>query len=75
VDARERGSLRFRILLDGEQVFESSELTGRDSPETIRIDLRQKQSLTLIVDFGRDGDVLDLAVWGNTMILKTPATP
>jgi hypothetical protein len=75
IEAKQQGSLRFRILLDGEQVFESSELTGSDPPHPLRIDLRQKKSLTLIADFGRDGDVLDLAVWGNALLLKSPAEP
>lgn len=75
LEAKQQGSLRFRILLDGEQVFESSELTGSDPPHPLRIDLRQKKSLTLIADFGRDGDVLDLAVWGNALLLKSPAVP
>lgn len=74
LEAKQQGSLRFRVLLDGEQVFESSELTGGDAPHPLRIDLRQRKSLTLIADFGRDGDVLDLAVWGNALLLKSPAS-
>ncbi|HUG19867.1 MAG TPA: NPCBM/NEW2 domain-containing protein [Planctomycetaceae bacterium] len=74
IEAEQRGSLRFRILLDGEQVFESSELTGGDPPQTIRLDLREKRMLTLIADFGKDGDVLDLGVWGNALILSQAVT-
>lgn len=74
IEAEQRGSLRFRILLDGEQVFESSELTGGDPPQSIRLDLREKRTLTLIADFGKDGDVLDLGVWGNALILSQAVT-
>jgi alpha-galactosidase len=74
-EARQRGSLRFQVLLDREQVFESSELTGTDPPQALRIDVRNKRYVTLIADFGNDGDVLDLAVWGNTLILSHPTTP
>jgi NPCBM/NEW2 domain len=75
VEAGQQGSLRFRILLDGEQVFESAELTGRDPPQSVRIDLRERHRITLIADFGLNGDVLDLADWGNSLLLSAPATP
>jgi hypothetical protein len=67
--AGERGNVQFRVLLDDDAVFESDHLTGRDAPRKIRVDLREAKTLSLIADYGQGADVLDLAVWGNPLVL------
>jgi hypothetical protein len=64
------GSVTFSVLLDGEVAFESGPVRGGELPRLIDIDLTGKEHLTLLVDFGERGDVLDRANWGQALIVK-----
>lgn len=64
------GSVTFSVLLDGEVAFESGPVRGGELPRLIDIDLKGKQDLTLLVDFGERGDVLDRANWGLAVIVR-----
>lgn len=64
------GSVTFSVLLDGEVAFESGPVRGGQIPRLIDIDVSGKKNLTLLVDFGERGDVLDRADWGQAVIVK-----
>lgn len=63
------GSVTFTVLLDDAVAFESGVVGGGELPRTIDIDLKGKQTITLLVGFGNQGDVLDRADWGHAVIV------
>jgi|GEM_PF-4382874 len=72
--AEGQGRATFEIVLDEEIVWSRADVTGRDPAwKSPRISLEGHQTLTLRTDFGPQGDVGDLAVWGSpTMIVRQP---
>lgn len=69
--AEGHGHVRFRVLLDGEPAFASPGVTGKDSPLEIGpIDVSDARTLTLSVDFGRAGNIRDIADWCDPILLK-----
>lgn len=67
---RPRGSVVFRVVGDGKVLFDSGAVTGRDDARDVIVDVRGIKTLTLIVDYGRDLDLSDHAVWGDARLLK-----
>ncbi|MDZ4687944.1 MAG: NPCBM/NEW2 domain-containing protein [Planctomycetaceae bacterium] len=68
-----RGSVRFRIELDGVEVWASPEVTGHSELIAApRIDLTGRRLLTLSVEFGERGDVGDLADWCDPLLIRSP---
>ena len=66
-----RGSARFAVEVDGRRAFASGELTGKDAPLRVGpIDLTGAQEMTLVVEFGALGDVLDCADWCEALLVK-----
>ncbi len=66
-----RGSVVFRVFVDGEQRFESGVVRGGDAPLTLpRIDLEGARALTLEVDMSTDLHVADRADWLGVMLVK-----
>jgi hypothetical protein len=55
------GSVLFDVLVDGksQRVVEAGELTSQNSPRLVRVDVSGAKTLTLSVQFGRNGDVQD----------------
>jgi hypothetical protein len=69
--AEGRGSVLFRVMLDGKPAWSSPLLTGKNDPVTVEpIDVSSARVLTLIVEFGTFGDVLDHADWGDARLVK-----
>lgn len=67
----ERGSVVFRVLLDGKKVWESAVLHGGDAPVAFpAIELGTASELTLEVDPGADSFVADRADWLDVMLVK-----
>lgn len=70
-EAAPRGSARFRVALDGQDVWASSEVTSQSEPLAVpRVPLTGAKELSLIVDFGEQADVSDYANWCNAIILR-----
>ena len=67
---RPRGSVVFRVLGDGKELFSSGLVTGRDKSRLVRLGIEGVKKLTLIVDYGDELDVADHAVWGAARLLK-----
>jgi hypothetical protein len=71
--AGDHGSVRFRIALDGREVWTSDLVTSRrERLETPRIEVRGSRRLSLIVDYGERGDIGDLADWCDPFVVRTP---
>ncbi len=73
------GSVVFRVLLDGKEVFRSRKVLGGRAPVRIRIPVADKNELTLIVDLvpdalmpkgKKDSAELDNAVWAQPLLVK-----
>ena len=66
-----QGSVVFRVLLDGRQVYESPVLTGTSRPLDLPpIELGQARTLTLRVDYATRGDIQDHADWCAARLVK-----
>jgi hypothetical protein len=66
-----KGSVQFAVEVDGERVFTSRPMTGASKPTAIGpLDLSGKKRLTLIVDFGERGDILDHANWCDPLLIR-----
>ncbi|MDR3708363.1 MAG: NPCBM/NEW2 domain-containing protein [Capsulimonadaceae bacterium] len=63
-----RGSVTFEVLADKKNVFETQVVRGGDAPVPVSVDLTGVQSLSLIVDDGRDGIDSDHADWAGALL-------
>ena len=67
---RPRGSVVFRVLGDGNVLFDSGPVKGSDAARNIEVPLTGVRSLTLLVDYGEGLDISDQADWGGARLLK-----
>lgn len=65
-----RGSVGFRVFVDGKQKYASPPVRGNMPPQAVTIDLLGAKRLDLVVDYGEAGDVLDHADWLNARLVK-----
>ncbi|MGE3317560.1 MAG: NPCBM/NEW2 domain-containing protein [Planctomycetaceae bacterium] len=66
-----QGSVKFAVEVDGRRVFTSDECRGKDPAIRVGpIDLAGTKELTLIVEFGQRGDILDHANWADALLVK-----
>jgi hypothetical protein len=67
-----KGRARIRVLLDGKpaNIGREKELTGRDKPLAVRVDVSKARELTLVVDFGSRGDVQAHVNWVDARLIK-----
>ncbi|HYW81172.1 MAG TPA: NPCBM/NEW2 domain-containing protein [Thermoguttaceae bacterium] len=65
-----RGSVRFRIFVDGKQKYTSKTLPGGEPPVHATVDLTEAKRLDLIVDFADRADELDRADWLDARLVK-----
>ena len=72
---RPRGSVVFRVTGDGETLFDSGTVTGRDEPRNILVTLSGVKRMTLIVDYGDEMDLSDHADWAGARLIKPASTP
>src|SRR5207244_878593 len=65
------GRVRVAVLLDGKEqaLGWDKELTARDGARPVRLDVRQAQTLTLVVDFGPQGDVQAHVNWADARLI------
>lgn len=67
----ERGSVVFRIKVDGRVAYESETTTGRSGPRRAQANLAGCKKLTLEVDYGPDGaDAGDHADWCMPVLIR-----
>jgi len=65
-----KGSVIFRVLADGKQIFASPVVRGNQPPLAISLAVADVKTLTLVVDFADFGDVQDHADWCDAMLIK-----
>jgi hypothetical protein len=65
-----RGSVGFRVFVDGKVKYSSPAVRGGKPPQPISVDLNGAKQLDLVVDYGEAGDVLDHADWLNARLVK-----
>jgi hypothetical protein len=65
-----RGSVGFRVFVDGTQKYTSPPVRGGMQPQAVSIDLAGARQLDLVVDYGEAGDVMDHADWLNARLVK-----
>ncbi|HVS18908.1 MAG TPA: NPCBM/NEW2 domain-containing protein [Planctomycetota bacterium] len=65
-----RGSVVFRVLVDGEARFESGVLRGGDGPKALDVDLTGARGLVLEVDMDGDHFVADRADWLGLLLSR-----
>jgi hypothetical protein len=70
--AGQLGRARLAVLIDGRRhdLGEGKEWAVRDGALRVRLDVRQARELTLLVEFGRLGDVQAQVNWGNARLVK-----
>jgi endo-alpha-N-acetylgalactosaminidase len=67
---RPRGSVVFKVLGDGRELFHSGLITGADPSRDIRVPVNKAQVLTLAVGYGDELDLSDYADWGNARLIR-----
>ena len=71
LDLKAHGSIRFRVQVDGRQVFESPILRGGDKTVLLPlIPLKGATSLTLEADFADGFDSGDRGLWGQAFLIR-----
>ncbi len=66
------GNVRIDVLVDGQAVNlgMETEIAGRDPPRRLRVAVKGAQELTLLVEFGRHGDVGDHVNWADARLIR-----
>jgi Domain of unknown function (DUF4347)/NPCBM/NEW2 domain/Glucose / Sorbosone dehydrogenase/FG-GAP-like repeat/Calx-beta domain len=70
-----KGSVVFQILADGVSLFDSGIMTGSSNTQLANVNVTGKQTLTLIVTPGNDGDAFDHADWADAQLVVGSYTP
>ncbi len=71
LDLGARGSVVFRVLVDGEARYDSGLVRGGEPARRLPdIDLRGARELTVEVDYGDEGDVADRAVLCDAILVR-----
>jgi hypothetical protein len=71
---RGRGSVQFRVLVDGQEKFASPIIRGGARPTPVSVDVAGAKRLELVVDYADRADVLDHADWLNARLTKQNET-
>ena len=65
-----RGSVRFRVFVDGSPKYTSPTVRGREPPVPVSVDLSGAKRLDLVVDFADRADEKDHANWLNARLVR-----
>jgi hypothetical protein len=67
-----KGSVDVQVLVDGkpQDPGKRTDLTMQDGPRPIRVSVSGAKELTLVVGFGRHGDVQDVVDWVDARLVK-----
>lgn len=71
----QRGSVIFRVEVDGKQVFESPRMSDSDAPVEVRVPVLGARSLRLVALDAGDGISCDMANWLEARLLRRPGVP
>ncbi len=67
-----RGSVRFRVFVDGRERHTGTAIRGGEPPKFIDLDVSGADRLDLVVDFAERAHVLDYADWLDARLLLAP---
>lgn len=70
---RPRGSVVYRVSVDGNVAFDSGTVTGAEAARDVIVDVKGAKRMTLVVDYGDGVDLADQADWAGARLLKPPA--
>ena len=65
-----RGSVRFRVFVDGREKFTSDTIRGGQTPVPMSVDVAGARRLDLIVDFADRADEMDHANWFDARLVR-----
>jgi len=65
-----RGSVHFRVFVDGREQFTSGPVRGGEPPQDVDLDINGADRLDLVVDFAERAHVLDHANWLDARLVK-----
>jgi hypothetical protein len=63
------GSVLFQVFADGDKIFDSGTMTGRDGAKPINLDVRGVNNLRLVVTDAGDGSTFDHADWASVRLV------
>ena len=63
------GSVVFQVWADGQMLFDSGKMTGKEGWKSVNVDVAGKQKLKLVVTDAGDGKGADHADWGDAHLL------
>jgi hypothetical protein len=66
----DRGSVAFRIYVDGDLAWDSGVTTGQEGPRAVAVDVRGGDELTLVVTDAGDGGSHDHANWAGAALTE-----
>lgn len=69
-DPTGQGNVVFRVLGDGQSLFDSGAIKAGEPPREIMVELKGARRISLEVDFGDGLDLGDRAVWGNARLIR-----
>ncbi len=69
-DSATRGTVGFRVVVDGQTRWESGIMTRGDAPQQVDIDITGARQLRLLVDDAGDGIIGDHANWAEARLLR-----
>jgi len=72
--SKNKGTVVFEVLADGEIIYKSEIMTTATSPIHIKLPVKNVSVLTLIVNDAGNGYAHDSAAWGNAMLTATKGT-
>ena len=70
VAAGDQASVRFVVLVDGKQMFDSGEMDASTDPQEVVVAFDDAKRLELIVEYAKRGDVQDYADWCSARFIR-----
>lgn len=69
-ESQGKGSVQFRVLVDGARKYESPIVAGNAPPLDVSVDLAGAKRLELLVDYGPWADQMDRADWLDARLVR-----
>ena len=74
-ESADRGTIEFRILADGKEIYRSGVMRGGDTARKVDVDISGVDMLVLTVNSGGDDMNYDHAYWANAVLEYSGARP
>ncbi len=70
-----KGSVIFRVLVDGQMVFESDSMSDSDPAREVQVSVAGARELRLVAYHADDGIACDMANWANSRLVADSSAP